>query len=471
LRLWNLYFDIISAAEEVRADFKFYLSNYDQTWLLDPDRSMLRKLPAETIISQKWGTDGEPTSDPMIDVNLINLIGSDGKKMIILSHDTEEVMPFWMVEGDLFAEGLRKYANDAKVRGLGGFIIQGEDGFGHLDKLISAKLNWDPNLDYIALMRNYLTVVYGASAAERILKAIRINTWVLSSYFSDFAGTLSFNGDYKKGSAAFATRFWDLLGKKAVADILAMPALDAANYAVQRLAGLLPQQLQATNEMTFAQDLIRAPNIADPRYQDAVHLMRIWVDLFESRMRLTEAVKLGFEAADEGQIKSRLVAAAEYSKQLILEVNAFREYSNVFDYTPEVARQSLIKLLNEEVEFLQNYEAKMLIKPETSPESARQKSFAISQWFNHPNPFEAHTTFIYTLTQNADEVSLVISTLSGRRLATIKHASSKKGYNEEEWDGRDNFGNRLANGTYFYRIIAKLGDKRAERIGKLAVIR
>ena len=64
-------------------------------------------------------------------------------------------MPFWMLEGDLFVQGVRQLANSPEVVGLSGFTVQGAtEGLGYLDRLISAQINWDIQLDHMQLLHN-----------------------------------------------------------------------------------------------------------------------------------------------------------------------------------------------------------------------------------------------------------------------------------------------------------------------------
>ena len=95
----------------------------------------------------------------------------------------------------------------------------------------------------------------------------------------------------------------------------------------------------------------------------------------------------------------------------------------------------------------------------------------IDNIINAPNPFEKDTVFTYDLTQEPDDVSIKIYTVSGRLIRIFQNASARRGYNEEYWDGRDEYGNMLANGVYFYKIIVKTEEERLERYGKLAVLR
>ncbi len=76
---------------------------------------------------------------------------------------------------------------------------------------------------------------------------------------------------------------------------------------------------------------------------------------------------------------------------------------------------------------------------------------------NYPNPMQSNTNFTYTLTQPA-EVTIKIYTISGRLIKTIRDYSNAS-FNMVEWDGLDGDGDRIANGVYLYKVIAKQGDK------------
>jgi len=474
--LWQLYFDIIDAARQVRPDFKFYISGYDRKWLKDPEYIHVQKLPPGTIISQKWGLDGEPVPDPDIPLERINTVGKEGRLFLILSHDVEEVMPFWMVESDLFVEGARKYAMNSDVRGLSGFTLQGQNGFSHLDKLVSAKINWSPDFDYEALMRNYLANRYGQPSAEHILQGLRINARVLSDYFTDYAGSLSFLGKYQRGSRGLATRFWNLIGSDAVADTLSIPNQEIAQYAEQRFSELLPKQQRADNEMSAAIETIQVTSLeAKYDFEDAQNLMRIWTTFFESRLRLVEAINIGYERIDEIEIQHKLDSAVEYSQKMIFLVNSFHSFVPIFNLSNAYVRSSLVKSLKSEIEFLSNFDVCDLIKSSAeqsySNSDEEYEELDIIKFLNHPNPFADSTYFIYILTQDADDVTISIYTPSGRRIMRIDGASAFKGYNEEPWDGYTQDGKRLANGVYLYKIAVKLEGKKIEKVGKLGVLR
>ncbi len=96
----------------------------------------------------------------------------------------------------------------------------------------------------------------------------------------------------------------------------------------------------------------------------------------------------------------------------------------------------------------------------------------LSEVFNVPNPVEnGKTFFTYQLAQSPDKVTIKIYTVSGRLIRTIVDESANRGNNETYWDGKDETGVRCANGVYLYRVIAYSEGDKAEKIGKLAILR
>ena len=471
-KLWEVYFTIIDAAQQIRPDFKFYISGYDSSWLKDAAGAYARRLPKGTIFSRKWGADGEPIVDAGVPLPQIRALGEIGHRFIVLSHEVEEVMPFWMLESDLFVQGVRNLANNPEVIGLGGFTVQGAtQGLGYLDRLVSARLNWDIELDYFQLLLNELIARYGTEAAPQILNALRVNGWNMASYFLDYAGSLTVGGTYGSGSAGLATRFWTLIGPRPVKDTLAIPELEIARYASNRFTTLLASQQQAANEISVAAE------IADPfdleaaeDLNDAAHLMALWVLLFQSRTKLVEAIILGYETETEEAIRAKIISATEFSKSIQPHIKAIKEYIPLFGYSHQTIEAELLNTLNAEAAWLTDFDYRTLQKHDTdfSPE---ETPFRIWDAHNYPNPLKRETTFTYQLSLDADEVSIMIYTTSGRKVKTLTEASGNEGYNESVWDARDDDGVLLANGVYFYRIRAVVGEQTTQILGRLAVLR
>ena len=100
-----------------------------------------------------------------------------------------------------------------------------------------------------------------------------------------------------------------------------------------------------------------------------------------------------------------------------------------------------------------------------------EEPVSITHLLNVPNPIRTNTVFTYNLAQAPDQVTVKIYTVSGRLIRTIEDASTRRGYNETDWDARDENGERLANGVYLYKVIVKIGKHRIEKIGRLAILR
>ena len=93
-------------------------------------------------------------------------------------------------------------------------------------------------------------------------------------------------------------------------------------------------------------------------------------------------------------------------------------------------------------------------------EVIRQSS--ISNMLNYPNPFTTSTQFVFTLTGSElpEMLRIQIFTVSGKLVREIEMEELgplRIGLNRTAfaWDGTDQFGDRLANGVYLYRVIAR----------------
>lgn len=90
---------------------------------------------------------------------------------------------------------------------------------------------------------------------------------------------------------------------------------------------------------------------------------------------------------------------------------------------------------------------------------------SISNILNYPNPFSTSTCFVYTMTGAEPPVyfNLRIMTVSGkvvREVTAAEFGPMIAGTHQSSfcWDGRDQFGDQLANGVYLYQITARKAD-------------
>lgn len=108
-----------------------------------------------------------------------------------------------------------------------------------------------------------------------------------------------------------------------------------------------------------------------------------------------------------------------------------------------------------------------------------RNDFALTDVLNYPNPLrnEERTTFSFRLTADADYVDFDIYTVNGRRVREMRGLPGHAGYNPSSgdaaitWDGRDQDGDKVANGLYFVRVRAVSRGRTAEEVGKLVVMR
>ncbi|MCX7696414.1 MAG: C25 family cysteine peptidase [Bacteroidales bacterium] len=96
---------------------------------------------------------------------------------------------------------------------------------------------------------------------------------------------------------------------------------------------------------------------------------------------------------------------------------------------------------------------------------------AITHIMNWPNPFSTKTHFVFTLTgsQVPEDIRIQIMTITGRVVREITREELGpihigRNITSYAWDGRDQFGEQLANGVYLYRVIVRLNGKSIDHI-------
>ncbi|MDT3696523.1 MAG: C25 family cysteine peptidase [Ignavibacterium sp.] len=97
------------------------------------------------------------------------------------------------------------------------------------------------------------------------------------------------------------------------------------------------------------------------------------------------------------------------------------------------------------------------------------------QVYNYPNPFSDNTYFTFEIrgAMPPEELKIKIFTVAGRLIKEFDLNSSalQIGFNRIFWDGKDQDGDDIANGLYFYKIISKHGDETKTTIQKLAKVK
>jgi hypothetical protein len=94
-----------------------------------------------------------------------------------------------------------------------------------------------------------------------------------------------------------------------------------------------------------------------------------------------------------------------------------------------------------------------------------------AEWI--PSPFADATTLVYELTAAPSRARLRIYTSSGRRIADREDLPVAKGLHGIPWDGRDDDGDQIANGLYFYELTVwdEAGRKAGNVLEKVVRVR
>ncbi len=113
--------------------------------------------------------------------------------------------------------------------------------------------------------------------------------------------------------------------------------------------------------------------------------------------------------------------------------------SSGFDY----ARQMVGDVLNGLCGYANN----------TTPDAAGTVPSKTALVGNFPNPFNPTTTIKFALS-SAENVHLSVYDLSGRTVTTLVNGPMAADHHEIVWNGKDDNGNRVASGVYFYKLTA-----------------
>ena len=94
----------------------------------------------------------------------------------------------------------------------------------------------------------------------------------------------------------------------------------------------------------------------------------------------------------------------------------------------------------------------------------------ISNMLNYPNPFTTSTAFVFTITgaEVPQNIKIQIMTITGKIVREITkdelgplHVG--RNITEFKWDGTDQYGQKLANGIYLYRVVTNLHGKALDK--------
>lgn len=85
----------------------------------------------------------------------------------------------------------------------------------------------------------------------------------------------------------------------------------------------------------------------------------------------------------------------------------------------------------------------------TGPQPGVPAAFRLAQ--NYPNPFNPATTIVFDLPKEST-VNLIIYNVMGQKIRSLYSGATVAGTHAVDWDGRDDSGNPVTSGSYFYRL-------------------
>ena len=94
----------------------------------------------------------------------------------------------------------------------------------------------------------------------------------------------------------------------------------------------------------------------------------------------------------------------------------------------------------------------------------------ISNMLNYPNPFTSSTAFVFTITGSEvpQNIKIQIMTITGKIVREITKDELGplhigRNITEFKWDGTDQYGQKLANGIYLYRVVTNLNGRSLDK--------
>lgn len=105
---------------------------------------------------------------------------------------------------------------------------------------------------------------------------------------------------------------------------------------------------------------------------------------------------------------------------------------------------------------------------------AKDEELVLNHVLNYPNPFTTKTQFWFEHNKPGQDlqVRLQIFTLSGRVIKSMQQTINTTGNrsSELEWDGKDQYGDKVGRGVYFYKLsVIAPGKLKKEKIEKLVL--
>jgi len=106
---------------------------------------------------------------------------------------------------------------------------------------------------------------------------------------------------------------------------------------------------------------------------------------------------------------------------------------------------------------------------------AESATLALEHVLNYPNPFTTRTSFMFEHNQpcNSLDVQILIFTVSGKLVKSINETVLSQGFRNDpiEWDGLDEYGQKIGRGVYLYKLKVSTPDgQKAEQTERLVIL-
>jgi hypothetical protein len=120
------------------------------------------------------------------------------------------------------------------------------------------------------------------------------------------------------------------------------------------------------------------------------------------------------------------------------------------------------------VEVWDNFNNKTLSSIELKLENSSFKAYDV---YNFPNPFKEKTQFTFKTSSYPSIAKISIFDLSGKRLKVIGNHECISSFCNIGWDGKNESGDKINNGTYIYHLEIKNGNNSFEDLYKITKLK
>lgn len=106
---------------------------------------------------------------------------------------------------------------------------------------------------------------------------------------------------------------------------------------------------------------------------------------------------------------------------------------------------------------------------------ASDEGLTLDHVLNYPNPFTTHTAFYFEHNRPSEALDIMVTvyTISGKVVRTLESSQCNSGFRSDpiEWDGLDDYGDKIGKGTYLYRLRVRTADgEQTEKVEKIVIL-